>query len=143
MTCYLLDVNLMLALVDPMHVHHDVTHHWFAATGQPVWATCPIVENGFVRIASHPQYPNRPGESAVVLGLLRQLCAHPGHTFWADDVTLRDLLTPDAAFTHNHLADLYLLGLAVSHGGKLATLDQRIPISTVAGGGKAIDLVVP
>ncbi len=59
MTIYLLDVNVLLALSDPMHIHHEAAHRWFAAKGQSAWATSPITENGFVRIASHPNYPNR------------------------------------------------------------------------------------
>ena len=142
MTCYLLDVNLLLALADPMHVHHDRAHRWYGMTGQRAWATCPITENGFVRVASHPQYPNRPGDSAAVLGLLRQFCAHSGHVFWADDASLRTILTPNAVFTHNHVTDVYLLGLAAAHGGKLATLDQHISVSSVANGESAIEVLV-
>jgi uncharacterized protein len=56
-TTYLLDVNLLLALTDPMHVHHEQAHRWFASKGDLSWATCPLTENGFVRVASHPSYP--------------------------------------------------------------------------------------
>jgi predicted nucleic acid-binding protein len=63
---YLLDVNVLLALCDPLHVHHAAAHRWFAAVGRFAWATCPITENGFVRIAAHRSYPNRPGDAAVV-----------------------------------------------------------------------------
>ncbi len=142
MTAYLLDVNLLLALADPMHVHHQAAHRWFAANGQQVWATCPITENGFVRIASHPQYPNRPGDVAAVLGVLRQFCAHPGHTFWPDAASVRDMLPPNAVLTHHHITDVYLLGLAVHHGGKLATLDQRIPTVAIQGGADALEIVL-
>lgn len=141
MTCYLLDVNLLLALADPMHVHHDRVHRWFGTTGQHAWATCPITENAFVRVASHPHYPNRPGDSAVILGLLRQFCTHSGHVFWSDDASLRTLLTPGAVFTHNHVTDVYLLGLAAMRGGKLATLDQHIVVSNVANGDNAIEVL--
>lgn len=141
MTCYLLDVNLLLALADPMHVHHDRVHRWFGTTGQHAWATCPITENAFVRVASHPHYPNRPGDSAVILGLLRQFCTHLGHVFWSDDASLRTLLTPGAVFTHNHVTDVYLLGLAAMRGGKLATLDQHIVVSNVANGDNAIEVL--
>jgi predicted nucleic acid-binding protein len=54
MTTYLLDVNLLLALTDPMHIHHESAYRWFAGKGQKAWATCPLTENGFVRIASYP-----------------------------------------------------------------------------------------
>jgi uncharacterized protein len=32
MTTYLLDVNVLLSLSDPMHIHHEPAHQWFAET---------------------------------------------------------------------------------------------------------------
>ena len=141
MTRYLLDINLLLALSDPMHLHHDAAHRWFAAVGGANWATCPFTENGFVRIASHPSYPNRPGEAPAVLALLHQLCALVGHEFWPDAVSVRDILQPGVAFTHSQITDLYLLGLASERGGKLATFDQRITPRTVRGAAGALELI--
>ncbi|MCL4299934.1 MAG: VapC toxin family PIN domain ribonuclease [Anaerolineae bacterium] len=141
MTVYLLDINLLLALADPMHVHHEAAHRWFGQTGQMAWATCPLTENGFVRIASHPKYPNRPGDVAAVLALLRQFCAAPKHRFWPEDISLRDLLLPGAVITPGHVTDVYLLGLAVHHRGKLATLDQHIPTTTIHDGANALTVI--
>lgn len=143
MSIYLLDVNVLLALSDPMHLHHEAAHRWFAAGASNGWATCPITENGFVRIASHPSYPNRPGEASVVLALLHQLCALEGHQFWPDTVSVRIMLQPGAAFIHSQVTDLYLLGLAINQGGKLATFDQRIPQAVVQGGAAALELIRP
>src|SRR3972149_3954831 len=84
MTPYLLDVNLPLALTDPIHVHHEIAHRWFAKKGYKAWATYPLMENGFVGIASHPKYPNRPGDVPVVLMFLRRFCDTAGHHFWAE-----------------------------------------------------------
>lgn len=141
MRTYLLDVNLLLALSDPMHVHHEVAHRWFERTGRYGWATCPITENGFVRIASHPKYPNRPGDVGAVLAILRQFCEVDGHRFWDEGITIRELLLPGSLTTYNHITDVYLLGLAVYHGGKLATLDQKIPASGVQGGVSALEVI--
>ena len=143
MTTYLLDVNLLLALTDPMHIHHQLAHCWFAEKGQQAWATCALTENGFVRIASHPHYPNRPGEATFVLAILRQLCEAPGHQFWTDDISIRQILEADAIITHAQITDIYLLGLAVHRNGKLATLDQRIPSQAVRRGRKALELIIP
>jgi toxin-antitoxin system PIN domain toxin len=143
MITHLLDVNMLLALSDPMHVHHDVVHHWFAEVGLESWATCPITENGFVRIASHPKYPNRPGNANLVLSLLRQFCTAEGHEFWAENISLRNLLLQDVALTHNQVTDLYLLGLAVHKEGKLATLDQHIPSMAIQGGAGALEVIFP
>lgn len=141
MTTYLLDVNVLLALADPMHVHHEAAHRWFGARGEQSWATCPITENGFVRVASHASYPNRPGDAPAVLDLLRQFCAAPGHCFWPDQLSLRELALPGALFTHNQITDIYLLSLAVGQGGKLATFDQRIAAGSVLGGKDALELI--
>jgi hypothetical protein len=142
-TTYLLDVNLLLALTDPMHIHHEVAHLWFVEKGQQAWATCPLTENGFVRIASHPNYPNRPGEAPVVLDILRQLCETPGHHFWTDNISLLQILAAGAIITHGQITDVYLLGLAVHRKGKLATLDQRIPSQAVRQGRDALELIIP
>lgn len=139
MTVYLLDVNVLLALSDPMHVHHDAAHAWFAASGRAAWATCPITENGFVRVASHPQYPNRPGDAQAALAVLRQFCALDGHTFWPDDVSLRDVVGRAVGITHGQITDVYLLGLAARRGGKLATFDRRLAASAVRGGVDALE----
>lgn len=138
---YLLDINVLIALSDPMHLHHEAAHQWFATTGRTAWATCPITENGFVRVASHPSYPNRPGDVSAVVAILRQLRASAGHHFWPDDVSLVEILTPDAILLHAQITDLYLLGLARQHGGQLATFDQRIPTSIVQGGGSALTII--
>lgn len=143
MSTYLLDINLRLALTDPMHIHHDVAHRWFADRGAAAWATCPLTENGFVRIASHPRYPNRPGGVGVALAMLRQLCAAHGHHFWSEDISIRALIGPDTMITHAHVTDVYLLGLAVQKGEKLATLDQQLPAMATQLGVEALELITP
>jgi uncharacterized protein len=139
-TC-LLDVNVLLALSDPMHVHHDVAHKWFNERGRQAWATCPLTENGFVRIASHPSYPNRPGDVTAVPAILEQFCRLEGHHFWSEHITIRDLIEPDVIVAHSQITDIYLLGLAVHAAGKLATLNQKIPAQAVAGGPDALELI--
>lgn len=141
MSTYLLDVNLLLALTDPRHVHHEPAHHWFAARGRSRWATCPITENGFLRIASHPSYPNRPGDTAALLQILREFCKLDGHVFWGDEISLRNAVLPGAVLTHSQVTDLYLLGLALHRGGRLATLDRRFPAGILTGGKAAVELI--
>jgi toxin-antitoxin system PIN domain toxin len=141
LTIYLLDINLLLALTDPMHVHHKIAHEWFVKTGQKAWATCPLTQNGFVRIASHPKYPNRPGDVRAVCSILGQICESPGHHFWAEALSLLDILDSDAIISHAQITDIYLLGLAVHKRGKLSTLDQHIPVGAVRGGRRALELI--
>lgn len=141
MSAYLLDVNVLIALSDPMHVYHEAAHRWFSSEAESAWATCPITENGFVRITSHTSYPNRPGDAVVVLDLLRRFCSHPGHRFWPGSVSLRQILPADRAFTHAQVTDAYLLGLAVQQSGRLATFDRRLAAAVVPGGVDALTLV--
>jgi toxin-antitoxin system PIN domain toxin len=143
MTTYLLDINLLLALSDPMHIHHDSVHRWFEEKGQQSWATCPITGNGFIRIASHPNYPNRPGDVTAVVEIFRQFCDTPGHHFWPEDISILQILEAEAIITHGQITDVYLLGLAAHKKGKLATLDQRIPVDAVRGGRGALELIIP
>ena len=126
-----------------MHIHHEPSRQWFADQGKTGWATCPITENGFIRIASHPNYPNRPGDVAAVFSLLREVCDAPGHHFWAQEMSILEILEPDAIVTHAQVTDAYLLGMAANHEGKLATLDQRIPSDAVRGGRQALELIIP
>ena len=132
---FLLDVNVLVALFDPDHVHHDPAHTWFAANRLLGWATCPITENGLVRILSNSSYTGVHEPPAAVRRRLALFCASGGHEFWPDELSLRDVdifpLLPGVS--HGQLTDAYLLGLAKRHGGRLATFDRRIPIGAVAG----------
>jgi uncharacterized protein len=93
---FLLDVNVLIALIDPTHLGHDSAHRWFAATGAASWATCPLTENGVMRIVSHPKYPNPAGPPAAVAPVVAGLRALPGHVFWHDDFSLVDCDVVDA-----------------------------------------------
>ncbi len=107
------------------------------------WATCPIVENAFVRITAHPAYPNPYGSTAEALDALRQNFAETRHTFWPDDVSLceNEVWLDSDLLASNHLGDLYLLALASKHGGKLATFDRRIPAHFIRGGRESLHLL--
>jgi uncharacterized protein len=143
MTAYLLDVNLLLALCDPRHVHHECAHRWFHATKGQAWATCPITENGFIRVASQPRYPNSPGGPSAVRALLKEFCDSPRHVFWPDAITLldRELFNGHFLLSSGQITDVYLLALAVSNSGKLATLDSGFPAAAVVGGHDALKLI--
>jgi len=140
---YLLDVNVLIALIDPSHVSHDAAHRWFAATGSASWATCPITENGVLRIVGHPSYPNSPGSPAAVAPILMGLCALPGHVFWRDDLSLMDteLVDASAILLPAQVTDTYLLALAAANGGQLATFDRRLSAKAVRGGKAALHLI--
>lgn len=122
MTRYLLDVNVLIALVDPAHVQHDEIHTWFGRTGHRAFATCPIAENGLLRSVGHPKYPNSPGPPSAVAQALANIRALPGHAFWADSISLMDagLIQVSLLSTHARVTDSDLLALAV--GGRQADL---------------------
>jgi uncharacterized protein len=142
-TRYLLDVNVLIALVDPAHIQHDAAHDWFGGTGREAFATCPITENGLLRILGHPKYPNSPGPPSAVLASLAAFRLLPGHAFWANDISLADAQRVDASrlSSHARVTDCYLLALAVAHRGRLATLDHRLAADAVPGGQDALVLI--
>jgi len=140
---FLLDVNVLIALIDPTHVSHDVAHVWFAREGRQSWATCPITENGVIRIVGSSKYPNTPGSPALVAEIVRQLRESPGHVFWTDSLSLLDAKHADISevLTAKQVTDSYLLALAVAQKGKLATFDRRLSTKAVTGGKNALHLI--
>ena len=143
MTVYLLDVNVLIALIDPSHVQHEQAHDWFARAGRQGFATCPITENGLLRIVSHPKYPNTPGTPGVIMKSLAAIRALEGYTFWPDDISLADSRYVDAArlSSHAQLTDSYLLALAGAHSGRLASMDRKLVVDAVKDGGETLELI--
>ncbi|MGA2271622.1 MAG: TA system VapC family ribonuclease toxin [Bryobacteraceae bacterium] len=137
MSAALLDVNVLIALHDPAHPNHEDAHRWFGRARRRGWATCPVTVNGFVRVLSNPAYPTVAATPAEAASRLRALCAGAGHEFWSDSVSLLNeaLFRPQAITGHQQITDIYLLGLAVRRGGRLATFDQSIPVKAVVGAG--------
>lgn len=129
----LLDINVLIALMDPAHEHHDAAHAWFKPNRRHGWATCPITENGCLRIMSHPGYPF-PGLTVErVRGILAQLVRVEGHIFWPDSLSLLNLKRCDLTrAAPKHVTDIYLLSLAAANGGRLVTFDRTIPVRAVA-----------
>jgi toxin-antitoxin system PIN domain toxin len=140
---FLLDVNVIVALIDPGHVSHDAAHAWFISSAADSWATCPIVENGVIRIVGHPRYPNTPGSPATVAAILSEMFALPGHAFWPDDLSLVGTASVEPAQirTPGQVTDTYLLALAQSHGAQLATFDRRLSTSAVRDGDSSLRLI--
>ena len=130
----LLDVNVLIALLDADHASHRDAIAWFGEHARHGWASCPITENGCVRIMSHPAYPN--GHSvAQVMDRLRAATSNNSHQYWADDVSILDDDVTDATMIHGQrqITSAYLLALAVKHGDRLVTFHSGIPTSAVVG----------
>jgi len=140
---YLLDVNVLIALIDPAHVAHEDAHIWFESKGHISWATCSITENGVLRILGNPRYPNSPGSPAVVAEIVRKLRGLPGHCFWTEDFSLIEssAINVNRILTAAQVTDTYLLGLAKLRAGELATFDRRISVDGVNGGKAALHMI--
>jgi len=142
-TVALLDVNVLIALLDRRHVHHEQAHGWFATAQGNGWATCPLTQNAVLRILGQPRYPNSPGPPAVVAPLVAELVRHPQHQFWPDSLSLlvESHVDPSRLLDATQLTDTYLLALAVRHGGRLVSFDRRLSCEGVAGGREALLLI--
>jgi toxin-antitoxin system PIN domain toxin len=139
----LVDVNVLIALLDRRHVHHEQAHGWFAASHAAGWATCPLTQNAVLRILGQPRYPNTPGPPAVVAPLVAELIRHPNHQFWPDALSLLTErgVDPSRLLEAGQVTDAYLLALAVHNGGTLVSFDRRLAPSAVAGGQAALRLI--
>ncbi len=130
----LLDINVLIALFDAAQVHHKAAHSWLTRNRLRGWATCPLTQNGCVRVMSQPQYP---GYLSVpeILRRLKAAVAVKEHAFWPDSISLcdSDRFASDQILTPKTLTDLYLLGLARENGGRLVTFDRGIPLAAVTG----------
>lgn len=132
----LLDVNVLVALFFPDHVHHDLAHDWFADHRHEGWATCPLTENGFIRVACQQPSDDVLVRPADVIEHLGRFCSDKRHRSWTDSVSLTDaaVFAPQFIRGHQQLTDVYLLGLARKMGGRLATFDRTIPVKAIRGG---------
>jgi toxin-antitoxin system PIN domain toxin len=133
----LLDVNVLVALLDASHVHHRAASDWLAAQVRFGWASCPLTQNGCLRILSLPAYPN-PQPTAAVAQRLGQAVADASHAFWPDAFSLLDggRIQWDRVLSSRHITDAYLLALAAANGGRLVTFDRGISVEAVRGATK-------
>ena len=130
----LLDVNVLIALLDPDHAHHARARDWLARRAAGGWASCPLTENGCARIMSQSAYSN-PVPPSMVIERLAAAAGHPAHEFWPADISLVDPQVADRSrvLGPRQITDVYLLALAVRHEGCFATFDAAVPLSPVAG----------
>ena len=130
----LLDVNVLIALLDMDHVHHTVAATWLLANIDSGWASCPLTQNGCIRIMAQPSYPNAlpPAQVAQRLG---EAAATVHHTFWADDLSLLEagVVRWDSVLGSRQVTDVYLLALAVHNRGRFVTFDRAVPHRAVRG----------
>lgn len=130
----LLDVNVLIALLDSSHIHNNLVTGWLADNIDAGWASCPITQNGCIRIFSQPGYPNTV-PVVQIAERLTEAAQHPSHEFWPDYVSLLqpDCLNWNMVLSSRQVTDVYLLALAVKQGGRFVTLDRGISLEAVAG----------
>ena len=128
----LLDVNVLIALLDSDHTLHGLAMNWFARHAREGWASCPITQNGCIRIMSNPSYPNALPVQAV-MKRLADACKEDVHEFWSDEISLLNPDIVDSTRIHGprQLTDIYLLALAVQNEARFVTFDTGIAIAAV------------
>jgi len=128
----LLDINVLIALLDLDHVHHRRARSWLQREAASGWASCPLTENGCVRVMSQSKYPSPLPTGEVIKGL-RDAAATSYHEFWPDDLSILDQTVADDARIHGpkQVTDVYLLALAVKQAGRFVTFDGSVPLSAV------------
>ena len=133
----LLDINVLLALFDRDHIDHHRASAWLDSNIGNGWASCPITENGFVRVISQPRYPS-PISPTEAIDLLARATSTAHHEFWPCDVSVLDTTAVDRSLLHGprQVTDAYLLALAVAHDGCFVTFDQSVPLAPVRGATK-------
>lgn len=133
---YLVDVNVLISLVDPMHLHHRRAMDWLTASGSSNWLTCPTTQNGAIRIISGNRYPQSGISPSMVIDVVRNLIHVGNHSFVPDNISLMDdtHINAERLRRSSQVTDSYLLALAASVSVTLATFDQRIDIAAVRHG---------
>jgi len=129
----LLDINVLIALMDPDHAFHARAHEWWRQEARP-WASCPLTENGLVRIMASTAYSKNTHFTVQdVASRFGIFATTSDHTFWPDSLTLGDesIFHHPSILSSKYLTNLYLLGLAAANDGCLVTFDQHIPITAV------------
>ncbi len=122
------DVNVLVALAWPNHVHHEQAREWFAANHSNGWATCPVTESGFVRVSSNRRVTPVATSPSEAIQVLRGLTALDGHTFWTDETSMARSrwIAAEKLVGHGQVSDAHLVAVTLSRGGRLVTFDGGI-----------------
>jgi uncharacterized protein len=124
----LLDVNVLVALVEPGHDHYQKAQEWFNSSSEGYWGVCPLTEAGFLRVTTNPSFRPGPRTLEQAIAILQALRNHPRYWFWEMKKSWIDLAAPFAGrvLGHQQVTDAYLLGLAINEDGVLVTFDRGL-----------------
>ena len=125
---YLLDLNVLIALVDSGHQHFQTAQDWFISSGKDHVGLCPLTEAGFLRITTNPAYRPAPRTIEEAIAILQVLKGHPRFGYWEIKESWVDLTARFAVRIRGHqqVTDAYLLGLAIKENGVLVTFHKGI-----------------
>ena len=128
MNRYLLDVNVLFALVWPAHEGHAVAHAWFAKSGRHAWATNSIIQLGVLRLLTNPVVTQSAVSATSALSALSEATRHAGHEFWPLDRDAPAALKRIAnrVMGHRQWTDALLLWQAAERHGVLTTFDSGV-----------------
>jgi toxin-antitoxin system PIN domain toxin len=139
---WLFDVNVLIAIADPSHVFHEAVHAWLADATDQTWASCPITENGMIRVLSQPAYRGGTRTPAEAIATLRRMKeARPWrHVFWSEDFSITDkrVVHSERIAGPKQVTDVYLAAMALRRGGRLVTFDSGVAWQTIKGGSKEL-----
>ena len=128
MKIYLLDINVLMALLWTNHEQHEAASQWFQRHNKSGWASCPLTQAGFVRISSNPRVFSHEPSPAKAVEILEANLKHPKHHFFKDELNFSAAIKSfgENFSGHQQTTDAYLLGLAIHKNAILATFDRSI-----------------
>ncbi|HUG72091.1 MAG TPA: TA system VapC family ribonuclease toxin [Steroidobacteraceae bacterium] len=120
-TTFLLDANVLIALADASHVHHEAAARWFGSHSAS-FATCPTTQGALLRMMMRT---GSVPDVSIAMQVLNVFTSHPRHRFWADDLDYA-AVGWTGVVGHRQITDAYLAALARQRGGKLASFDKGL-----------------
>lgn len=123
---HLLDVEVLIALAWPQHVHHARAHCWFDSLDGE-WATTSITESAFLRLSTNRKVVSEAVPMAQALRMLKAIRAVPGQRFVSDSTSFAEpVVSLEHLVTSAQVTDLHLVQISAECGGVLVTLDRGI-----------------
>ena len=128
----LLDINVLIALFDKDHIHHVAASGWLRENIDFGWASCPLTQNGCIRIMSQTRYQNTTPITYIV-ELMQRAVSTKHHSFIPDNISLlnSDIIDHALLLSPRRITDVYLLALAIENNCRLVTFDRAIQINAV------------
>ena len=143
MTTFLLDANVLIAILSKKHDHRDRARSWFESEGHHDWITCPTTQNAVVRIMSGSGFSLDRVTPGAMIESLESLITIGNHRYVPDDASILDqsLINRTRLLASKQVTDTYLLALAVRNDALLATFDRRLVHDAIRDGQQHLYLI--